>query len=170
MLSKRNNTLGRQLVLAVAAVVAVAAALLTPGPAKAAFTIGGSPGGAVTNSENGTIWYVAPSSPQILGWAADPDAGPGPISVTADVTWYRTACRWTCFSMSVGQMSLSQTASLYETATDGTVYGPNHGFASSLPSFFGTYDSERVCVTAINVGIGSNTSLGCFDVKGIVIN
>jgi hypothetical protein len=164
------TTLMRRLVGAVA-VVAVAGVLVAPAQAKAAFTIGGSPTGAVTNAQNGNIfYYIHGETPHVAGWAADTDAGLGPISVTAAVTWYRTTCFTFCWSRVVGQTSLTQTANLWESATLGTIWGPNHGFWFDLPTLFGQYDREVVCVTAVNVGYGSDTSLGCYDVVGYDVN
>jgi len=157
---------------AAAAIVALAGALLVPGHAKAA-SLSLSPLGAVTNAESGTIWFFLDSTPveqpHVEGWAVDPNAGAGAIAVRADVTWYRNMC-WTtfCSSRVVGQTSFSQMANLPE-ATNAMGWGPNHGFWFGLPSFFFGADREQVCVTAINVGPGSDTSLGCYDVKGFHI-
>jgi hypothetical protein len=163
-------------VLGAAAVVAAAGALLVPAGAKAAFL---GPVGAVTNAQNGTIWYFVgwgdpqypTEEPHVDGWATDPAAGSAPINVTADVKWYRTRCFVSCLSVQVGRTSVSQTANLPETATAGTFYGPNHGFSITLPWFFGSYDREQVCVTAIHVGfVEHDSSLGCYDLEGFTIN
>jgi hypothetical protein len=155
----------------IAAVIALAGAALAPGHARAAVSVSYSPYGAVTNASNGTIWYFLDSTPMeqphVEGWAVDPDAGAGPITVSETVSWYRTTCWTFCFSRLVGQTSASQTADQAESATAGTFYGANHGFSFWLPWFVGQYDREQVCVTAINAGLlGSNTSLGCYDVQG----
>ena len=51
-----------------------------------------------------------------------------------------------------------------DIATSRPAAGGNHGFAATLPLAQGTH---QICVTAVNIGYGSNNSLGC---KSITLN
>ena len=159
-----------RLPLAAFCLAAVAAVLAVASPAKAA---GFYPGGDVDGvSSNGVIYY--PFQPGIIsGWAADADAPKSPILVRADFTWTkRGPCNaLTCVTYVVAQSSLTQWANLYrsdllgEAGPNDVLWGPYHGFSFTNPAApvpVGSYDGEKVCLTAFNAGPGANRSLGCF--------
>jgi hypothetical protein len=148
---------------------ALAATLAVASPAKAAFYY---PGGDVDGVYNGTIYYST-ALPVVSGWAADADAPKSPILVRADVTWTkRGPCNTlTCVTYVVGQTSLTQWANLYrhdllgEVGPNDIPWGPYHGFSFNLPPApvpVGSWDGEKVCLTAFNTGLGANRSLGCY--------
>jgi hypothetical protein len=155
---------------AVCLIGAIAALLVVASPASAA---GYYPTGEV-DDYNGTIYYSG-ALPVVTGWAADADAPKSPILVRADTTWTkRGPCNaLTCVTYVVGQASQTQWANQYRHDLLGEV-GPNdipwgvyHGFSFTLPSApvpVGSWDGEKVCLTAINAGLGANRSLGCYPV------
>ena len=160
------STMSRRVRRSLVAVVATAAIAVTfcavASPASA-----GSPFGQVTNNYQGTLFGYA------AGWAVDPDAFWLPIDVRVDATYYKTSCWWgRCFSRVVDSYSWQQTANYYNDTmlSDPTyqlLFGPYHGFNMTLvrPPTIVTYDYATACVTAINVGDGSDTSLGCYNLS-----
>lgn len=114
-------------------------------PACAAITLNFNPVGAYSAATRTATQAVA-----VTGWAIDPNtADPINVSVTIDAT-------------AAGQLKANVVRSDVTTAYPG--FGSAHGFAGS----FATSDGEhRVCVTALNVGTGSNTSLGCRIVNAV---
>lgn len=145
---------------------ALAAVLAVASPAKA-YT--GSPFGHV-DTNAGVVNYWPNALPVVSGWAVDPDALTSPIYVRADVTWTNKTCNklFGCMTYIVGQTSLRQLANMYRADLVGDYpWGTKHGFsiALPLPSLpIGSYNGEQVCVTALNVGFGSNTTFGCYPV------
>jgi hypothetical protein len=100
-----------------------------------------------------------PGSLILSGWAADADAPKSPIYVRVSVTW-------TTGTATVGQATQTQLANQYRSDLLG-VTGPNdiawgqyHGFTFD---FTGPVNATggQACVTALNVGLGSDRSLGC---------
>jgi hypothetical protein len=150
----RRSLLG--LVLAgVLALVLLAAA----SPANAA---SGPPFGNLDNA-GGQIW-----SGEITGWAVDPDAAFAAIDVRLDLydDGYLCAPWGGCSRYSFLISSQTQTANLASGGVPPFPYsfsGRNFGFEFLLP--WGAAD--KACVTAINVGAGSDTSLGCVTLKWI---
>jgi len=151
---------------ALAVAAALSAVLAVASPAKA---YPGSPFGQVDTSA-GVIFHSPASLPVVSGWAVDPDALTSPIYVRADVTWTSKSCNklFGCMTYVVGQTSLRQLANIYRPDLAGDYpWGPKHGFSITLPLSslpIGSYNGEQVCVTALNVGFGSNTTLGCYPV------
>jgi hypothetical protein len=101
------------------------------------------------------------------GWAIDPQAGSGPIDVRVDLTVYRRALDgsvWTDVPVSI-----TTTTNFYSqnTCLLGLGLGSQHAFQIWWQPPGGAYLTttrySRVdaCVTAINVGWGRDTSLGC---------
>ena len=86
-----------------------------------------------------------PSRIRIEGWAYDPDA-PGSSTVTATIDG--VAHRVDANQFRDGLRTIFRKSG-------------NHAFSADLPARVG---SRRVCITANNVGRGSNASLGCRDV------
>ena len=84
-------------------------------------------------------------SVRVVGSAADPDLPAGPVDV-----------RLTLDGSATGTVSASLPRDDFATAHPG--YGAAHGFDTYLPAAVG---SHTVCVTAVNVGQGADTSLGC---------
>ena len=87
-------------------------------------------------------------SVSVSGWAIDPEtAGPIPVHVYI----------YTSFTDRAGYARVADVG----RGDVGAVfpgYGPNHGFAASVPS---TPGLRIACVFAINVGVGDHTALGC---------
>ena len=103
-------------------------------------TVTHDPHGAVTATARAT----GSSAIVVTGWAVDPDtAGAVTVQVSVD-------------GQSAGSGPAS--ASTPKPAATWNAWGPNHGFAVTAAADGGEH---RVCVTAVNVGTGSNTSLGC---------
>jgi len=157
----------------VAALAVLTATLLTAPTAGA--TTGYIPTGSVDNVYNGVLTYStsSPSYLPITGWAADADARLSAIPVRADFSWTQKTCRVLvgCITVVVGQSSLTQSANGYRSDLIGKVgpgdlpWGAYHGFtfySPPAPVPVGSFNGEQVCLTAVNVGGGSNKSLGCF--------
>ena len=102
------------------------------------------------------------------GWAIDPQAGSGPIDVRVDLTVYRRALDgsiWTELPVSI-----TTTANYYSPDPNLPCWGlgsqhafnvwwqPNGGGAYLTLEKYARVDA---CVTAINVGPGRDTSIGC---------
>lgn len=146
----RRSLLGGVVVLALAA-----AFVAFPSPAKAV-TI--SPIGKLDNA-GGPAWQGV-----VSGWAADPSAGLySPINVRLDL--YRP--QWLCYQgvcwMTGKQVLVSsqtQTANSWSSDAASALGGfaGYHGFKFVLDPYYG---EETACVTALNVGPGTDTSLGC---------
>lgn len=79
----------------------------------------------------------------VRGWALDPDtvASPYVLVVVDSVGWYLRA--------------VGPRPDLQRYFPD---HGSSHGFAGGVPASPGPH---RVCVTAVNLGVGGHTSLGC---------
>lgn len=84
---------------------------------------------------------------QVQGWAFDPDTN-APISVAVTANGYPAA-------------TATANSNRPDVAAAYPLYGPAHGFAISVPI---TAAETQLCVTARNVGAGSDSSLGCTDV------
>jgi hypothetical protein len=101
----------------------------------------GSPRGSIDMAAGGA------GAVKVRGWALDPDTGSSiAIRVSLDG-------RSTTFTAS---------ASRPDVGSAFAGYGPLHGFDLSLPT---TSGAHRVCVTAVDQGVGSNKGLGCRDVN-----
>jgi hypothetical protein len=98
---------------------------------------GGSPTGALDSISR------VPGGLSVTGWALDPDT-----TDAVDVHVY------------VGRSGVSTRAatSRPDVGARFATYGPNHGYAVTVPAGPGSYD---VCAYAINVGVGSTTLLRC---------
>ena len=84
------------------------------------------------------------------GWVIDWDEPTAPVTVKVIVDGASTKLVANKFRKAI--------------ATSRPAAGGNHGFAATLPLAQGTH---QVCVTAVNIGYGSNNSLGC---KSITLN
>lgn len=82
----------------------------------------------------------------VSGWALDPETA-GPVYVWIDVSGRGFATRASVPRTDIGRAFPD--------------YGDGHGFSVALDRPPGWY---RVCATAVNVGSGTNSSLGCRDV------
>ncbi|PCN49277.1 hypothetical protein Csp2054_03610 [Curtobacterium sp. 'Ferrero'] len=101
-----------------------------------------APRGAL-ESATGTGGGVA-----LRGWAVDEDDPSQPVTVRVTVD---------------GTVAATVAASDDRPDVDrSTGAGAAHGFAGTVPTAAGV---RRVCVTAVNVGAGSDTSLGCVSVR-----
>jgi hypothetical protein len=100
----------------------------------------GSPLGSIDLAAGGA------GSVEVKGWALDPDTA-STISIRVSLDGKATTFPANASRPDVG------------SAFEG--YGPLHGFDLSLPATPGTH---RVCVTAVDQGVGSNKGLGCRDV------
>jgi hypothetical protein len=131
-----------------------------------------NPFGQVTTNYNGALFGYA------SGWTVDPDALWTPINVRVDATYYGARCsKLGCQTYPAASYSWTQTANHYDETMIGDpayalLFGPWHGFDIHLvrageTSSVGAsgYLWATVCVTALNVGSGSDTSLGCFDLE-----
>ncbi|WP_345801862.1 hypothetical protein AAIB33_01800 [Microbacterium sp. AZCO] len=84
-----------------------------------------------------------PGAIQVKGWAVDPDtAGPITVQVTVDSA----------------PTSVTADISRADIATVYPAYGTKHAYDATIPAAAG---SHQICATALNVGPGSNLSLGC---------
>ncbi|MBW9119446.1 hypothetical protein JNB63_05005 [Microbacterium trichothecenolyticum] len=100
--------------------------------------VGASPVGKISNGQPDF------ASIGVWGWAYDPD-----VAGAVDIHIYMD-----------GQFAWGGGATL--ASTDAAVpapYGTKHGFAAR---FYAAPGSHRVCTYALNVGVGTNTELGCF--------
>ncbi|MEB0286825.1 hypothetical protein QN355_09715 [Cryobacterium sp. 10S3] len=87
--------------------------------------------------------FSSPGSVSLWGWGLDPDTtNPIQIHVTVNGIW------------TVLQANSPSTASLGTYPASGS----NHGFGGVIPAAGGP---ATVCVYAVNIGAGSNTTLGC---------
>jgi hypothetical protein len=87
-------------------------------------------------------------SVSVSGWAIDPEsAGPIPVHVYI----------YTSFTDRAGYARVADVGR-GDIGAAFPGYGPNHGFATSVPS---TPGLRIACVFAINVGVGDHTVLGC---------
>lgn len=84
----------------------------------------------------------------LWGWALDGDAITTPLQIKVTVGSSTTV--WTA-DQSYDPVAASNPGA-----------GPNHAFGGTVPAPPGT--TQRVCVDAVNVGSGKDTSLGCRDV------
>lgn len=141
------------------AVVALALAVAFVASASSAKAATGSPIGKLDNAGG---WVVA-NVGGVSGWAADPDVPLySPIDVRLDVYRPQTFCYLgVCWSTGrqVLVRSLTQTAYDWNSEAMWTLGGlaGAHGFKFVLD--YGAGDTA--CVTALNVGPGSDTPLGC---------
>jgi len=160
MLTFATRNRKRHLLAAFAVAAALAAVLTVTSPAKA---YGGSPVGHV----DGIVYYPSVLLPVVQGWAVDPDTLTSPIYVRADVTWTKKTCNrlFGCITYAVGQTSATQLANIYwPDIADKYPSDAEHGFSITLalPSLpTASYNGAQVCVTALNVWLGTNTTLGC---------
>ncbi len=123
-------------------VLAIVAALLIPAVLRAApaHAATGAPIGAldaVTISPDGKI--------RIQGWAADPDAPTTSINVAI-------SDNGTVVATSNASIARADIASALPA------YGPKHGYSYDLAAVDA---SHSICVTADNIGAGSDLQLGC---------
>lgn len=85
---------------------------------------------------------------RVRGWAFDEDDPTQPVRVRATVD---------------GVAAGAVTAGLRRTDVDAAAgVGATHGFEAVVPASAG---ARRVCVTAVNIGAGSDTTLGCATVR-----
>ncbi|TML83344.1 MAG: hypothetical protein E6G08_20075 [Actinobacteria bacterium] len=138
------------------AVVALALAVAFVASASSAKAATGSPIGKL-DSAGGTI-----GNGVVSGWAADPDV---PLYSPIDVRLAVYRSQTVCFSTGRCKVGRVLVASLTQTAYDwnseamwalGGIAGA-HGFKFSVDYAAG----DTACVTALNVGLGSDTPLGC---------
>ena len=91
-----------------------------------------------------------------------------PVTVKVDVKWYRNYCRYpsSCVIASASTWTVANVTRDDLPATVSSSYGSNHGFFTWVPDgpVLFQYDWKTVCVTALNSGFGSNTSLGCYQI------
>ena len=158
-----TSTARRSLVGAVVVLALGVVFLASTSSAKAAT---GSPIGKLDNA-GGTIWNGV-----VSGWAADPDVSLySPIDVRLDVfrdQWYclSGSCWPTGRQVLVG--SRTQTANGWSTEGAWALGWRSaadwyHGFRFALDWGAG----DTACVTALNVGSGSDTPLGCVSMAWI---
>lgn len=83
---------------------------------------------------------------RVAGWAFDPDSA-NPVSIRVNVD---------------GQTATTQPAATYRPDISAAFPGvsANHGFDFTFPVAAGEH---MVCLTAVNIGPGQDTPLGCFD-------
>ena len=155
-----------------AALIAAAALGVGVFAAAAPASANSNPAGQVTSSYNGALFGYA------AGWAVDPDALWTPIDVRVDATYYSAQCsKLGCRTYPAATYSWTQTANRYDTTMMGDrvyalLFGPWHGFnihlvrpnESTSQGSYG-YLSATACVTALNVGPGGDSSLGCFGLE-----
>ena len=143
------------------ALVLSAALLTAASPATAAT---GPPVGAV-DLHLGMVILFLPSM-ALTGWAADPDQPHSAIYVRADVIRLKNVCNRVglCSFRVSFQTSMSGLADVARSQPPlpPPSYGQSHGFSLAIP--WSASESEQVCLTALNVGAGSDTPLGCYEV------
>lgn len=156
-----SSTARRSLIGAAVALALAVAFVAHVSSAKAATD---SPIGQLDNA-GGPAWEGV-----VSGWAADLDVPPySPISVRVDVyrpQWrcYKGVCWLTTQQFLVGSQTQTANAWNSEASTElARSYGVNiwngyHGFSFVLDPYYG---DETACVTALNVGPGGDTPLGC---------
>jgi hypothetical protein len=81
----------------------------------------------------------------ISGWAADPKAPTSPIDVSVQIGMSSP-------TVVHADLSRPDVASVFPSL------GSSHGYARSIAAPPGQH---TVCVTALNIGVGSDTPLGC---------
>ena len=86
----------------------------------------------------------------VSGWVIDWDEPTAPVTVNVVIDGVTTKLTADKFRKDI--------------ATSRPAAGGDHGFAATLPLAQGTH---QVCLTAVNIGYGSNNSLGC---KSITLN
>ncbi|MCL2780894.1 MAG: fibronectin type III domain-containing protein [Actinomycetia bacterium] len=91
-----------------------------------------------------SVQFVA-GKVQVSGWAADPNRPTSGIGVRITVG--------TATSAVTANGSRTDVAKAYPA------YGAKHGYTAAIA--YPVNGSVKVCVTAVNVGAGANTSLGC---------
>jgi hypothetical protein len=155
------------------AVVALAIAVAFVASASSAKAATGSPIGKLDNA-GGTIWNGV-----VSGWAADLDVpSSSAINVRLDLYRYQQYCAYAyggvCWVTAWGDVlvdSQTQTANVWNSEAwwalgtsswygGGNVWNGYHGFRFAFDPYYGLR-AERACVTALNVGAGSDTPLGC---------
>lgn len=82
---------------------------------------------------------------QVKGWAFDWDTT-SPITVKVTVNGIPQA-----------DQTADKSRPDVSSITEYQDYGPNHGFDFAAVALSG----QQICVTAVNVGAGTNTDLGC---------
>jgi hypothetical protein len=132
---------------------------------------------AATGSPIGNLEYADGYASGVKGWAADLDTSSA-IDVRMDVyrvyrfCWPTTSGGSTCFDRYILVDSQTQTANHLNTAGFSPLF-PYYAWGASWHGFEfvellyvggGPY---KACVTAINVGAGSDTSLGCVNLVWI---
>jgi hypothetical protein len=105
------------------------------------------------------------------GWAIDPQAGSGPIDVRVDFVLYRRLPDGQIFADAPVPITRTANLSSSNTCLLGMGLGSQHGFRVSWAPWRGpggtsiyfreSYFRVDACVTAINVGWGQDTTLGC---------
>ena len=92
---------------------------------------------------------AGPGQITVEGWAVDRDAGTGPVQVRA--------------SIDGGAPTTFAASGVARPDLAGPLpgLGADHGFVNPLPASVGRH---TVCLTAVNVGAGTDTSLGCLTV------
>lgn len=102
---------------------------------------GGPPSGEITTAsgQDGVL--------TVSGWAVDPDS--------MDTVNVRVTLAGTSETIAAGQGAPTPPAHFSHL-------GANHGFTFSTPKSAGTYN---VCLVAVNIGVGSDTPIGCRDIK-----
>ncbi len=130
-----------RLLLAVLVTVATSVALLSGGIGSAAATTPGSPVGRLDQLR------LVGGNLVLTGWALDRDHPSG-----SQVELYRTVKNTTQLRghVSTTVVRTDVNRSLHVTGA--------HGFSLSVPAFAGT---QTWCATAVNLGPGVNTALGC---------
>lgn len=101
--------------------------------------VGGSPVGSIENAQ------LQPGGIGIWGNAIDLD--------TTDTVWVHIYMD--------GQMVKGVLADQFRANLTTPGYGNNHGFGTLVQASVGKHN---VCAYAINIGTGSNTAIGCFDI------
>jgi hypothetical protein len=162
MFARKLESIRRSVIGLVVAAVSVAM-LAAAGSASATSFV---PTGHLDNLE-GVVQFCGGCSLGVTGWAADGDAPKSPIYVQVNVTWKAGA-------VTVGQASQTQLANQYRSDLVGVVgptdvaWGPYHGFSAVFaPPANAT--GGQACATAINLGLGSNRSLGCYPLQEVTV-
>jgi hypothetical protein len=107
----------------------------------------------LNESPGGSLEAVAqtPGGLALHGWAFDPDQPTAPLSVAVQLDGASTA-------------SLTASGTRADIARAYPTAGANHGFSTSFPLAQG---SHTVCLTARNLGYGSDLAFGC---RTVVLN
>ena len=139
-----------------------------------AFAASSSSAKAATGSPIGTLDFGVGNTYFVSGWAADPDVASSfsPINVRLDVYRNQWYCLWgsgSCWLTGRQFLVSSQTQNARLWNTDALTalaswYPSGLNYASGYHGFRFDLDygaGDTACVTALNVGPGSDTSLGC---------